>query len=75
VAGAQGTTRIARKASYELESNAGERPKTKPNRGEKRTPASRKSTRRASNRVKPDANLRRRTERRVHAPKSRAERA
>jgi hypothetical protein len=49
------------RATYELEGTAkGKRP-------------SRKSTRRSSNRMKPDSNLRRRTTRAVRSPKSRSQ--
>ena len=56
------TQRTERKASWVLEDSAKARP-------------SRKSTRKASNRIKPDANLHRRQTRRVSAPKSRATRS
>lgn len=56
------SSRAARKATFALEDSRPPRP-------------SRKSTRQASNRAKPDTNLRLRTMRAVRAPKSRAARA
>lgn len=56
------TQRTEPKASWVLEDSAKDRP-------------SRKSTRKASNRAKPDSNLRRRQVRRTRSPKARATRA
>lgn len=56
------SVRAAKKASYALEDSATDRP-------------SRKSTRRAENRAKPDSNLQRRQVRKTSSPKARAERA
>ncbi|NUQ76834.1 MAG: hypothetical protein HUU21_25145 [Polyangiaceae bacterium] len=56
------SVRAAKKASYELEDSATDRP-------------SRKSTRRAENRAKPDSNLKRRQVRKTSSPKERAVRA
>lgn len=56
------STRAAKKASYELEDSATDRP-------------SRKSTRGSENRAKPDSNLQRRQVRKTSSPKERAVRA
>lgn len=53
------SVRAGKKATYELEDSATDRP-------------SRKSTRRAENRIKPDSQLKRRAERKTSSPQERA---